>query len=257
MAQRLDFIKLPMQDWINWSALHGGQPQHERLVPPLGKRVQAALQRHAQQVLAWVTPKERARRPSRFERELPQAASQDLIWSNMQLHMDAAPHQTLAQWHQALKVDGFVLFSCLGPDTLQELHQLYALHRWGDPMHQLTDMHDWGDLLVTQGFAEPIVDMECITLTYSQPEQALQELRELGRNLHPQRWQHLRGRAWRTQLLKALEGCRNEEGRIALTFEVIYGHAIKPKPRKQVGPTTLVGLEEMREMLKIKQDRSA
>jgi hypothetical protein len=41
------------------------------------------------------------------------------------------------------------------------------------------------------------MDMERITLTFATPERLLQELRELGRNLHPQRFAGLRGRQWR------------------------------------------------------------
>lgn len=46
-------------------------------------------------------------------------------------------------------------------------------------------MHDWGDMLVHSGFAEPVMDMERITLTFATPQRLLQELRELGRNFHP------------------------------------------------------------------------
>ena len=46
-------------------------------------------------------------------------------------------------------------------------------------------MHDWGDMLVHAGFAEPVMDMERIVLTWATPEAALAELRTLGRNLHP------------------------------------------------------------------------
>ena len=43
---------------------------------------------------------------------------------------------------------------------------------------------DWGDMLASNGFAEPVMDMERITLTFETPERLLQELRGLGRNLH-------------------------------------------------------------------------
>ncbi|MFZ3128797.1 MAG: biotin synthase, partial [Rhodoferax sp.] len=115
-----------------------------------------------------------------------------------------------------------------------------------------TDMHDWGDMLVQAGFAEPVMDMERITLTFATPERLLAELRELGRNLHPQRFGSLRGRGWHAQLCAALErdGVRSAEGRLQLTFEVIYGHAFKPQPRLTVRPETTVSLAEMRTALR-------
>ena len=69
-------------------------------------------------------------------------------------------------------------------------------------------MHDWGDMLVHAGFAEPVMDMERIVLTWADAEAALAELRTLGRNLHPARFRALRGRAWRRALLRGLARCR-------------------------------------------------
>jgi malonyl-CoA O-methyltransferase len=166
--------------------------------------------------------------------------------------MEAAPKRMIEQWHAALKTDGFVLFSCLGPDTLMELRRAYERRAWPAPLHTLTDMHDWGDRLVGQGFAEPVMDMERLVLTFATPERALQELRELGRNLNPARAagrEATSSKAWRAALLGALDECRNNDGHIALTFELIYGHAIKPKPRVKLSSHSAISLQTMREML--------
>lgn len=171
------------------------------------------------------------------------------MWSNMQLHMEAAPKCMIEAWHAALKTDGFVLFSCLGPDTLVELRSAYERRGWSYPMHPLTDMHDWGDRLVAQGFAQPVMDMERLTLTFASPERALAELRGLGRNLSVHRSRQTFGRVWRQALLDAMDECRNEEGQIALTFELIYGHAIKPKPIVKLSSSSSVSLAQMRAML--------
>ena len=56
-------------------------------------------------------------------------------------------------------------------------------------------MHDWGDMLVQAGSAEPVMDMERITLTFAEPQRLLQELREPGAKPAP-------GRA-----LACLRGC--------------------------------------------------
>ena len=119
--------------------------------------------------------------------------------------------------------------------------------------HSFTDMHDWGDMLVHAGFAEPVMDMETITLTFATPERLLQELRELGCNLHPQRFAGLRGRNWYAQLLDAMrEHLRvdSSDGQLALTFELVYGHAFKPAPRVAVDSESTFSLEQMRSMLK-------
>jgi malonyl-CoA O-methyltransferase len=226
MAERLDYIKLPTKDWTDWSWRRGGVPKHP-----------------AMQTSFWQKWRRAAFTP-------PADLSQDMIWSNMQLHMEAAPKRMIESWHTALKTDGFVLFSCLGPDTLMELRAAYERRAWPAPLHTLTDMHDWGDRLIGQGFAEPVMDMERLMLTFATPERALLELRGLGRNLRPNRPQALSGKARRKEILAALDECRNTDGQIALTFELIYGHAIKPKPRVKLSSSASVSLVNMREMLK-------
>ena len=166
----------------------------------------------------------------------------------MALHTAADPEGLIAQWHRALAVDGYLMFSCLGPDTLRELHAVYADLGWPPAGHAFTDMHDWGDMLVHAGFAEPVMDMERITLTFESPARLLQELRELGCNLHPARFPGLRGRQWRAQLEMRLARAA-ESGRLPLTFEVIYGHAMKPQPRVRLDAHSAVSLQDMRAML--------
>jgi malonyl-CoA O-methyltransferase len=124
---------------------------------------------------------------------------------------------------------------------------------WPAPAHEFTDMHDWGDMLVGAGFAEPVMDMERITLTFSSPKQLLDELRGLGRNLHVGRFQHLRGKEWlkklHTQLQTHLTDPEDPQ-RLRLTFEIIYGHAFKPQPRIPVKAETTLSIDEMRAVLK-------
>jgi malonyl-CoA O-methyltransferase len=175
-----------------------------------------------------------------------------MFWANMQLHNSADPQALLQTWHRTLAVDGFLMFSCFGPDTLRELRQVYAQAGWPEPAHEFTDMHDWGDMLVHAGFAEPVMDMERITLTYATPDRLLADLRSLGRNLHIQRFAGLRGRAWRQRLSELLLQLAKpqEDGRLALSFEIVYGHALKPQPRMKMGPQTEIGLDQMRQMLR-------
>jgi malonyl-CoA O-methyltransferase len=114
-------------------------------------------------------------------------------------------------------------------------------------------MHDWGDMLVQAGFAEPVMDMERITLTFATPQRLLLELRELGRNLHPGRFAGLRGRGWLAHLHQALArrlpGAETG-GPLRLSFEVNYGHAFRPATRARVQAESQISLEEMRRTLR-------
>ena len=65
-----------------------------------------------------------------------------------------------------LKVGGLAMFSCLGPATLRELRQALADAGLRTATPSFVDMHDFGDLLVENGFADPVMDQEILTLTY-------------------------------------------------------------------------------------------
>jgi malonyl-CoA O-methyltransferase len=258
MQERLAFIKLQPSCWAAWEPVRSGlaalkliqerysQAQCLAVVahPQERRRAEQALQAPWWRMSRWI-------RPVVFSSEPPESSVQ-MLWANMLLHQSADPQALIAQWHRALAVDGFVMFSCLGPDTLRELRAAYAVQGWQPPAHEFTDMHDWGDMLVQAGFAEPVMDMERITLTYESPERLLSELRELGRNFSIHRFTGLRGRHWHAQLLKALSTLArpDQEGRLVLTFEVVYGHALKPQPRAKVQAVSEIGLEDMRAMLR-------
>lgn len=173
----------------------------------------------------------------------------DLLWANMMMHwVDDIP-SLMQCWHRALRPEGFVMFSCFGPDTVRELRALYARADWPVPTVLFTDMHDLGDMLVQAGFAEPVMDMERITLTWATPQALMLELRALGGNASPQRGAGLRTPRWSAQWLSAIDAhCRDAQGRVALSFEIIYGHAFRGVPRGTQG-LTQVSLSELRGQL--------
>lgn len=259
MEDRLQWLTQAPEAWCHWDPVRGGLQTHG-LIARRYPQAQAVVHETAPHLQAQA--REALGKPwwglSRWTGGQPQFAapapgSVQMLWANMALHMAADPEALLAQWHAALAVDGFLMFSCLGPDTAVQLHGLYARHGWPPAGHSFTDMHDWGDMLVHAGFAEPVMDMEQITLTFATPQRLLQELRELGCNLHPQRFQGLRGRQWRSQLEQALGqelALEQADGQVALTFEVVYGHAFKPTPRLRMGENSSISLGDMRAMLK-------
>ncbi len=259
MEDRLQWIKLQPRFWADWEPVRGGLAAHAAVARRYPKAqcfvVEASAQRTqvATQALRkpwwdrahWTGPAPRFAPP-------PDGAVQ-MVWANMLLHMSADPQALIAQWHRALGAEGFLMFSCLGPDTLRELRALYRTLGWPPPAHEFTDMHDWGDMLVNAGFAEPVMDMERIALTFNTSERLLVELRQLGRNLHPGRFPALRGKTWRAQLLQAWSdqqpvGASPQQ--LSLTFEIIYGHAFKPQRRLQVQSETILSLDEMRSVLR-------
>lgn len=263
MAERLQWIRLLPASWAHWGAVRGSSQIHAELTDKYPKSdcflavagikyEESAIKIIAKNKWNLSSLLRSLGKSPKTKIAMPPAGSVEMLWANMQLHEALDPQALIAQWHQALAVDGFLMFSCLGPDTLRELRSMYAKLGWPQPSHQFTDMHDWGDMLVQAGFAEPVMDMERIVLTYETPQKLLQDLRELGRNLHPERFAALRGKAWKQKLEAALvEHLADpaEGGRLKLTFEVIYGHAMKPKPRVKLSEQSAVSLQDMRSML--------
>lgn len=256
MEARLEWIRLQPRLWIDWAPMGGGLTTHAKVrarypnarccvVEPEGAR--AAMTQQRLQAPWW----QRWTKPQALKFGEPELGCADMLWANMALHASAHPQALLRQWHQALAVDGFLMFSCLGPDTLHEVHAVYQAQGWPAPSHAFTDMHDWGDMLVAAGFAEPVMDMERLTLTYANPQALLAELRGIGRNLSVQRFAGLRGRNWQIQLEQALLALAKPDlgGRLSVTVEVIYGHALKPLPRAKMAEQSSVSLQDMRTML--------
>ena len=172
----------------------------------------------------------------------------DLIWANMMLHAVVDPPALFERWQQLLRVEGFVMFSCLGPGTLRELRTLYSRLGWPAPTPGFIDMHDLGDMLVQAGFADPVMDQEIIRLSWSDPQALLRELRLMGGNALPERGAGLRTPRWKVRLEAELMALKAADGRLHLSFEVAYGHAFKALPRARPGGETSVSLDDMRSM---------
>lgn len=261
MQERLGWIKMQPRDWLHAHPSLGGWAVHESIVQRYPKAEvhlcepstpRLTLTRAHMQGSIWqrFNPwrhKTHWHSPGRS----PEAV--DMVWANMQLHLHHQPLELLRWWHQMLRVDGFVMFSCLGPDSLLELRQLYDAMGWSAAGAEWTDMHDWGDMLVQTGFAEPVMDMERITLSYRTAQALLSDLRALGRNFHPRRFPATRGKGWRFQLEQAIQNHwprRSEDSQFLLTFEIVYGHAMRAPDRHRVDTTTRIPLGEMKKMLR-------
>ncbi|KGM39651.1 hypothetical protein JY96_05410 [Aquabacterium sp. NJ1] len=269
LADKLAPIKLEPTSWIDWSAFLGAgtelvqarYPQAQRwVVEPtegLRQRSQAELAQGATR--SWKTL---------WRREVPQAWSSEallsaghlpdgaqMLWANMSLHAHPSLPALMAQWHRHLAVDGFLMCSGLGPDTARELRSVYQALGWALPTIDFVDMHDLGDELVKAGFADPVMDMERLTLTWATPEAMLQELRTWGGNVALGRMPGLRTPRWQARLQEELAArLTRPDGRLGLTVELVYGHAIKPMPRVKMASEARVSLDDMKRMVR-KQDK--
>jgi malonyl-CoA O-methyltransferase len=257
MAERLPVILRPPETWLDWWGFTGAGAAVVQAVWPQARRSVAeptpalvARSRAALRAPWWSLGQRRQRADQAVALSADQPAGQaQMLWSNLTLHTSPDPATTLALWHRALAVDGFVMFSTFGPDTLRELRAVFAAQGWPAPHPPYTDMHDLGDLLVHGGFADPVMDQEMLELTWSSPETLLAELRSLGGHLGLGRFAGLRTPRWRARLLQALGALADDQGRIRMRFELVYGHAYKPAPRPSRDGTATVSLAALRAKL--------
>lgn len=171
------------------------------------------------------------------------AASVDLAWSNLALHCAGDPQPALNELRRVLKVGGLLMFSCYGPDTLKELKSAFAAHDGTPHVHGFTDMHDLGDMLSACGYSAPVMDMEVITLTYTDVDALLADLRRTGQqNALAGRRRGLAGKAVFGAMRAAYEKLRRD-GRLPASFEIVYGHAWKPPQRLSEDGRAIVRLE--------------
>ncbi|WP_234266263.1 biotin synthase [Hydrogenophaga sp. NFH-34] len=263
MMDRLGWFRTLPDSWLHWEPVLGGLRAHAALVERLPQAQALVWAEHLDAALAatgarrpgpaW-HPSQWLRRDTRTRAWVPDETV-GMLWSNLALHAEPQPQALLRRWQGLIRTDGFLMFSCLGPDTLRELRALYAARGWRPPAQAFTDMHDWGDMLVQSGFAEPVMDMERIVLTYSSGAALLDELRTLGRNLSTDRAPRLQAPGGRAALVEALESGlpRGDDGRLQMTFEIVYGHAYKPVPKDR--GTQTVSLDEMRNQLRQRPPR--
>ena len=168
------------------------------------------------------------------------AQSMDMVWSNLALQWCNDLPATLAALQRVLKVDGLLMFSTFGPDTLKELRSAFNGVDSHNHLNRFADMHDIGDMLVAGGFAAPVMDMEYITLTYNDVKAVMQDLRSIGaHNATAGRGSGLMGKNTWNRVLQNYEGLRRD-GKLPATFEVIYGHAWKPQPKKIADGRTII-----------------
>ncbi len=158
--------------------------------------------------------------------QLPlKASTVDFVWSNLTFQWAGNLAATVRELYRIQKPGGAILFSTFGPDTLKELRAAFTVVDARSHVSRFTDMHDIGDMLVHAGYQNPVMEMEQITLTYETLMALMQDLKFVGaHNAAADRPRGMLGRGAWQQLEQGYERYR-QEGRLPVTYEVVYGHA--------------------------------
>jgi malonyl-CoA O-methyltransferase len=163
-----------------------------------------------------------------------QTNSVDMVFSSLMLHWCSDLGQAFSEVKRVLKPGGLFIFATLGPDTLTELRQAWSQVDEGKHVHDYMDMHDVGDVLLQQGLADPVMDMECVSVEYEAVMTLMQDIKHIGgHNMDARRQKTLTPPSKLRKLLQAYEAFRLPNGQYPLTYEVVYGHAWGPTQTMQ------------------------
>jgi malonyl-CoA O-methyltransferase len=203
----------------------------------IGLDFSVAMLRHARRRSGWFRrafAANAARIVCADAEHLPLAhGSVDFIFSNLALQW-CRPELVFAEAARVLPPGGLLMFSTFGPDTLKELRAAFSTTDGAPHVHAFIDMHDLGDALVHAGFAEPVMEMEVLTIEYAALDDLARDLKATGAHnaLAARRRGLVTPRGWK-RVAEAYEACRRNEV-LPATFEIIYGHAWNAAPRRVV-----------------------
>ncbi len=150
-------------------------------------------------------------------------ASVDMLCSNLAFQWATDRERLFAECRRVLRPGGVLMFTTFGPDTLRELREAWQRVDGMAHVNPFADMHDIGDELMRAGFADPVMDVERMTLTYGGVMELMRDLKQLGaRNVLSSRRRGLTGKAGWRAMAEAYEAFRRD-GRLPASYEVVHG----------------------------------
>ena len=174
----------------------------------------------------------------------------DLVFSSLSMQWCNDLNAALLEAWRVLKPGGLFVFTTFGPDTLKELKQSWAAIDDDNHVNRFIDMHDIGDALLHDGFVEPVMEAEMMTVTYDSVDRLMRDLKAIGANVTAPsvRAKPTGEEAGRANALtaagatgltgkKVLQKLRDnyesfrQQGVLPASYEIIYGHAWKSQTR--------------------------
>lgn len=149
----------------------------------------------------------------------------DLVFSNLMLQWCVNLEGAFAELRRVLRPGGLLMFTSFGPDTLRELRGSWQEVDGYNHVNAFVDMHDVGDALVRTRFADPVMDVERLTVTYPDVWKLMRDLKQIGaHNVTAGRPRGLIGRTRMQRLVGAYERYRSN-GLLPASYEIVNGHA--------------------------------
>ncbi len=150
----------------------------------------------------------------------------DLVYSNLMLQWCDDLDRAFREISRVLAPGGLLIFTTFGPDTLKELRGSWSQVDRYTHVNAFMDMHDIGDALLRCGLAEPVMDVERLTVTYRDVRGLMRDLKAIGaHNVTRGRSRGLTGKQRLIQFIAAYERYRRADGLLPASYEVVNGHA--------------------------------
>ncbi|MDE0004674.1 MAG: methyltransferase domain-containing protein [Rhodospirillaceae bacterium] len=148
----------------------------------------------------------------------------DLVFANLLLPW-CDPGEAFREAGRVLRDGGLLLFTTVGPDTLGEVREAWSKVDDGLHVHGFADMHDLGDMATRSGLAEPVLDIDRLTVTYPDVDGLVSDLRACGAtNVAHGRRSQLTGRSRWNAFRERLDSQRTEAG-LSISVELIFGQS--------------------------------
>lgn len=156
---------------------------------------------------------------------LPFAAqSVDVVFANLLLPWVDNPAPVFSEIARILRKGGVFAFATFGPDSLLEIRRAWSQVDNNAHVNPFMDMHDLGDGLLKAGFADPVLDVDRLTISYDSAEKLFADLTAAGgRNALRQRNPSLVGKQRFRRMVDALQSS-GTDGKITLNLELVFGH---------------------------------
>jgi len=171
----------------------------------------------------------------------------DLVFSSLSMQWCNDLNAAFLEAKRVLKPGGLFVFTIFGPDTLKELRSSWNKVDGAEHVNRFIDMHDIGDALLQDGFAEPVMEAEMMTVTYRSVDEIMHDLKAIGANVTASaansrmafprssdqansrdEGKGLGGKSVLRKLRDNYEHYRQDD-LLPASYEIIYGHAWQPQ----------------------------
>lgn len=161
--------------------------------------------------------------------------SADLVFANLLLPwIDDVP-AFFCEVARVLQKDGLFVFSTLGPDSLLSLRQAWQTIDRAEHVNRFADMHDVGDALLQGRLRDPVLDVDNMSLHYSDVDALFRDLTNAGaRNSLIGRRRTLTPKQDLAALKRHLRQQMQDDA-LAMRLELIFGHAWGSGPATAAG----------------------